>query len=91
MFIRSFTAVVSYLTAPFFAPFPRVAIESEFLTPEWFLSSYDSTDIEPPNVLFNSRGQVKTYGFGVSGKLINPIADTFISNPLIQVSAAPLC
>jgi len=34
MFIRSFTAVVSYLTALFFAPFPRVAIESEFLTPE---------------------------------------------------------
>jgi len=49
MFIRSFTTVVSYLTALFFAPFPRVTIESEFLTPEWFLSSYGSTDIKPPN------------------------------------------
>ncbi|PLW34119.1 hypothetical protein PCANC_04557 [Puccinia coronata f. sp. avenae] len=35
-------------------------------------------DVKPSNVLFNSQGQVKICDFGVSGELINSIADTFV-------------
>lgn len=35
-------------------------------------------DIKPSNILFNSRGDIKICDFGVSGELINSIADTFV-------------
>ncbi|EGS18507.1 MAP kinase kinase-like protein [Thermochaetoides thermophila DSM 1495] len=35
-------------------------------------------DIKPSNILVNSRGQIKLCDFGVSGELINSIADTFV-------------
>jgi mitogen-activated protein kinase kinase len=35
-------------------------------------------DIKPSNVLVNSRGHIKLCDFGVSGELINSIADTFV-------------
>ncbi|KAG0144263.1 hypothetical protein CROQUDRAFT_660224 [Cronartium quercuum f. sp. fusiforme G11] len=35
-------------------------------------------DVKPSNVLFNSQGQIKICDFGVSGELINSIADTFV-------------
>ncbi|CCD22355.1 mitogen-activated protein kinase kinase STE7 NDAI_0A01970 [Naumovozyma dairenensis CBS 421] len=35
-------------------------------------------DIKPSNILVNSKGQVKICDFGVSKKLINSIADTFV-------------
>ena len=38
----------------------------------------DYTDIKPSNILFNSKGQIKICDFGVSGELINSIADTFV-------------
>ncbi|EJC98130.1 Pkinase-domain-containing protein [Fomitiporia mediterranea MF3/22] len=35
-------------------------------------------DIKPSNILCNSSGQIKICDFGVSGELINSIADTFV-------------
>lgn len=35
-------------------------------------------DIKPSNVLVNSRGNIKLCDFGVSGELVNSIADTFV-------------
>lgn len=35
-------------------------------------------DIKPSNVLVNSRGSLKLCDFGVSGELVNSIADTFV-------------
>ena len=35
-------------------------------------------DIKPSNVCVNSRGQIKLCDFGVSGELVNSVADTFV-------------
>ncbi|KAI1081362.1 MAP kinase [Whalleya microplaca] len=35
-------------------------------------------DIKPSNILINSRGHIKLCDFGVSGELVNSIADTFV-------------
>ncbi|KAJ2899506.1 Protein kinase byr1 [Zalerion maritima] len=35
-------------------------------------------DIKPSNVLVNSRGSIKLCDFGVSGELVNSVADTFV-------------
>lgn len=35
-------------------------------------------DVKPSNILVNSRGSIKLCDFGVSGELINSIADTFV-------------
>lgn len=35
-------------------------------------------DIKPSNVLVNHRGQIKLCDFGVSGELVNSVADTFV-------------
>jgi serine/threonine protein kinase len=43
-----------------------------------YLQLTSSADIKPSNILFNSKGQVKICDFGVSGELINSIADTFV-------------
>ena len=47
-------------------------------------------DIKPSNILFNSRGQIKICDFGVSGELINSIADTFVgTSTYMSVSPPP--
>jgi len=40
--------------------------------------SHLPSDIKPSNILCNSKGQIKICDFGVSGELINSIADTFV-------------
>ena len=35
-------------------------------------------DIKPSNIVVNSRGSIKLCDFGVSGELINSVADTFV-------------
>lgn len=37
-----------------------------------------NSDIKPSNILCNSKGEIKICDFGVSGELINSIADTFV-------------
>ncbi|PFH49953.1 hypothetical protein AMATHDRAFT_62073 [Amanita thiersii Skay4041] len=39
-------------------------------------------DIKPSNILCNSRGEIKICDFGVSGELINSIADTFVGTSI---------
>lgn len=40
--------------------------------------SLPNADLKPSNVLVNSQGQIKLCDFGVSGQLINSVADTFV-------------
>lgn len=50
-----------------------------------------STDVKPSNVLVNSQGQIKICDFGVSGELINSIADTFVgTSTYMSVSVIPI-
>lgn len=47
-------------------------------------------DVKPSNILVNSRGQIKICDFGVSGELINSIADTFVgTSTYMSVSRRP--
>ena len=41
-------------------------------------SRIDHTDIKPSNILANTAGEIKICDFGVSGELINSIANTFV-------------
>lgn len=46
-------------------------------------------DVKPSNILANSRGELKICDFGVSGELINSIADTFVgTSTYMSVSTA---
>jgi serine/threonine protein kinase len=46
-------------------------------------------DIKPSNILVNSKGEIKICDFGVSGELINSIANTFVgTSTYMSVSTA---
>lgn len=50
----------------------------------------NALDIKPSNILCNSKGQIKICDFGVSGELINSIADTFVgTSTYMSVSSLP--
>jgi mitogen-activated protein kinase kinase len=59
---------------------PTVSSTEVYLALHQFKSTlaHPNVDIKPSNILFNSKGQVKICDFGVSGELINSIADTFV-------------
>jgi serine/threonine protein kinase len=49
------------------------------------------TDVKPSNILVNSLGQIKLCDFGVSGELVNSVADTFVgTSTYMSVSYVPL-
>lgn len=45
-------------------------------------------DIKPSNILCNSNGDIKLCDFGVSGELVNSIANTFVGTS-IYMSVRP--
>ena len=51
----------------------RILRCSDPISPDHF-----SADIKPSNILCNSAGEIKVCDFGVSGELINSVADTFV-------------
>lgn len=38
----------------------------------------DIADVKPSNILVNSRGEIKICDFGVSGQLIDSMANSFV-------------
>jgi mitogen-activated protein kinase kinase len=47
-------------------------------------------DIKPSNILCNSQGSIKLSDFGVSGELINSLANTFVGTSVyMSVRSSP--
>lgn len=46
-------------------------------------------DVKPSNILVNKHGQMKLCDFGVSGELINSIADTFVGTSTYMSVCTP--
>lgn len=55
----------------------------------WSLSLVP-TDVKPSNILVNSRGEIKLCDFGVSGQLIDSMANSFVgTRSYMSVSHPP--
>lgn len=63
-----------------FGPWPSILL-GLFLVP---------TDVKPSNILVNSRGEIKLCDFGVSGQLIDSMANSFVgTRSYMSVSHTP--
>jgi predicted unusual protein kinase regulating ubiquinone biosynthesis (AarF/ABC1/UbiB family) len=51
--------------------------------------TYERVDIKPSNILANTAGQIKICDFGVSGELINSIANTFVGTSTYMSVRSP--
>ena len=58
-----------------------------FIDHQHYLTMYQ--DIKPSNILCNSRGSIKLCDFGVSGELINSIANTFVGTSIYMSVCSP--
>jgi mitogen-activated protein kinase kinase len=67
----------------------RIIHRGEHLLIDSCGAAHSSSDIKPSNILFNSQGQVKICDFGVSGELINSIADTFVGTSTYMSVSLP--
>ncbi len=52
------------------------------------LQTFDVSDVKPSNILVNSSGEIKICDFGVSGQLIDSMANSFVgTRSYMSVSA----
>lgn len=59
---------------------------------EDFFIPFSVADVKPSNILVNSRGEIKICDFGVSGQLIDSMANSFVgTRSYMSVSSLYCC